>query len=85
MGDAKISLEYAGAGTQRVAWASLPRDSSWKRISIKPSAFDTGSSVRTNWSQVRDNVTHLSFWMAGSGELWIDEPRIFGIDRDDLK
>jgi hypothetical protein len=85
IGDAKISLEYATAGTQRVAWTSLPRDSAWRRIRIVPSSFDTGASTRATWSQVRDSVTHLSFWMFGSGELWIDEPRIFGIDRDDVK
>lgn len=87
IGDARISLEYAAAGIQRVAWTALPRDSAWRRFRITPAAFDTGSAAsrRATWSQVRDSVTHLSFWMVGSGELWIDDPRIYGIDRDDLK
>lgn len=86
-GAARASLERAGAGTQVVAWRAFPLDSSWQRIRILPGEFDTlgrkGDGVL--WSQVRDSATHLSFWMQGDGELWIDDPRIFGIDREDLR
>lgn len=86
-GQARAAMEHAVAGTQLVAWSALPPDTTWRRIRLVPGAFDTGASTSrgASWSAVRDSVTHLSFWMVGAGELWIDDPRIFGIDRDDLR
>jgi len=84
-GAARVGLEYAMAGTQKVARSTLALDTSWHRIRVLPAAFDSTASDGAWWSQVRDSVSHLSFWMVGPGELWIDDPRIYGIDRDDLR
>lgn len=80
------ALERAGTGIQRVAWASRDLDTTWTFYSVSPSEFDT-TSATTNvpWGSVRDSVTHVSFWMAGPGEIWLDEVRLSGIDRDDLR
>jgi hypothetical protein len=80
------SLERAGAGVQKVAWTSRTLDTTWRLYRIAPGEFDTTAiTSNTTWESVRDSVTHVSFWMAGTGELWLDDVRISGIDRDDLR
>lgn len=62
-------------------------DSSWRRVRIRPADFDTtiDPSGNIGWSRIRDSVTNLTFMISGNGELWIDDIRIHGIDRDDLR
>lgn len=62
-------------------------DSTWRRIRVRPVDFDTtvDASGNIGWPKIRDSVTNLTFMISGNGELWIDEIRIYGIDRDDLR
>lgn len=62
-------------------------DSAWRRVRVRPVDFDTtiDASGNIGWSRIRDSVTNLTFMISGSGELWIDDIRIHGIDRDDLR
>lgn len=90
-GRLRIALEHATPGSQLVAWAPHQVDSAWHRVRIRPAAFDSvatslgGSTpAAARWSEIMDSVTHLSFWLDGPGEVWVDDPRLFGIDRDDL-
>ena len=61
-------------------------DTAWKRIRIRPSDFEPGDGIGGNvgWQQVRDSLTNLTFLVNGGSELWIDDVRLHGIDRDDL-
>jgi hypothetical protein len=34
---------------------------------------------------VRDSITSLTFLIGGGSDLWIDDIRIYGIGRDDLR
>jgi hypothetical protein len=82
----RVAMEHAVAGSQLVAWQTFPVDTFWQRVRIVPTGFDSPlASGGASWTAIRDSLTHLSFWMTGSGELWIDDPRIHGIDRDDLR
>jgi hypothetical protein len=62
-------------------------DSTWRRIRVRPIDFDTtiDASGNIGWSKIRDSVTNLTFMISGNGELWVDDIRIYGIDRDDLR
>lgn len=62
-------------------------DSTWRRVRVRPVDFDTtvDASGNIGWSRIRDSVTNLTFMISGNGELWIDDIRIHGIDRDDLR
>lgn len=85
-GAARAAMEHATAGSQLVAWKSIATDTSWQRYRVVPNGFDSAvASGGASWSAIRDSLTHISFWMTGSGELWVDDLRIFGIDRDDLR
>lgn len=69
------------------AWKHVTLDSSWKRIVVTPTTFNRVDSIGGNfgWNVVRDSVTHLGFFVSEGTDLWIDDPRIHGIDRQDLE
>jgi len=62
-------------------------DSTWRRVRVRPADLDTtiDASGNIGWLKIRDSVTNLTFMISGNGELWIDDIRIHGIDRDDLR
>ncbi|MEO7423845.1 MAG: hypothetical protein ABI036_01585 [Fibrobacteria bacterium] len=86
-GRLRVALEHALPGSQLVAWTPYEPDTAWHRVQIRPSSFDSAAmnSGGARWDEIRDSVTHLSFWLEGPGEVWIDDPRLFGIDREDLR
>jgi len=71
------------------AWKQLVIDtiSGWQRIRIRPQDFDTAfpNSGSVGWTAIRDTIDHLTFLIGGSGDLWIDDIRLYGIDRGDLR
>lgn len=61
--------------------------SEWTRMCITPSMFLPGDQIGGNigWDAVKDSITNLTFFVSSGTEFWIDDVRIFGINRDDLK
>lgn len=57
------------------------------RIRIAPEQFapPDGIGGDIGWETVKDSITNLTFFVSGGTETWIDDVRIFGINRDDLK
>jgi len=83
-----VALENTSGGVSKKAWATYRVDSSqWNRIRVRPQDFAAAENKYGNvgWSSVRDSITHITFLMAGSGDFWLDDVRIHGIDRDDLR
>jgi len=69
------------------AWAHRMIDSNWTRIALAPSGFDSANGAGGNigWNAVRDSVTDLVFFVSQGSDLWLDDIRIHGVDRDDLR
>lgn len=69
------------------AWKHVLLDSNWTRIAVSPGSFDAVDSIGGNfgWNAVRDSVTHLGFFISNGTQLWLDDIRIHGIDRQDLE
>lgn len=69
------------------AWRSRDMDTGWQRYRIRPQDFDsaTATSGNVGWTAIRDTIDHLTFLIGGSGDLWIDDIRLYGIDRNDLR
>jgi hypothetical protein len=81
-----LAFDHQGA-TDIKAWTPRYLDSTWTRYSIRPSDLDSATGVGGNvgWLGVRDSVTNISFFVAQGSDLWIDDVRLFGLDRDDLR
>jgi len=59
----------------------------WTRWRIRPEDFDTADGIGNNigWNATRDSVTNFSFLLADGKDLYVDDIRFYGVDRDDLK
>jgi len=81
-----VSFDHQGAVDIK-AWASRSLDSTWQRISLRPADLDPANGIGGNvgWAGVEDSVTNLSLFAARGSDMWIDDVRLYGIDRDDLK
>lgn len=68
-------------------WASSPLESNWKRVSFRPSDFGPTSTRPKSvaWNRVRDSVNYITILIEGGSEMWIDDIRIHGINRFDLR
>jgi hypothetical protein len=44
-----------------------------------------GIGGNVGWAGVRDSVTDLCLFAARGADMWIDDIRLYGIDRDDLR
>lgn len=81
-----MAFDQQGGG-DRKAWTRVDADSTWRRFAIRPSDLDsaTGNGGNVGWMGVRDSVTHLSFFFAQGNEIRLDDIRLHGVDRGDLK
>lgn len=81
------SLDRWTNGMGYKARVKVAIDSTWRRVRIRPRDFETSIDISGNigWRYIRDSVTNLTFMVSGGSELWIDDVRLYGIDRDDLR
>lgn len=82
-----VALEHNTDTTGAKAWADRKLTASWQRYTVRPADFVAPSSSGGNvgWLGIRDSVTTLTLFGALGKELWIDDIRIHGVDRDDMK
>jgi len=88
-GTLRIAFDHlidSGSGGGK-AWAARDLDSTWTRIRLRPRDLDSADGVGGNigWDAVQDSVTNLTLLLTGGKDLWLDDVRLYGIDRDDLK
>jgi hypothetical protein len=81
-----IALEtFTGAGGKAIYNDSLP--SAWTRKCIRPIDFAPADSIGGNigWENVKDSLTNLTFFSGQGTDFWVDDIRLYGVNRDDLK
>jgi len=82
------AFDNLDSGTGGKAWTHVALDSlAWTRIRIRPQDLDTADNQAGNvgWISIRDRVSYLTFLVAAGTEVYLDDIRLYGIDRDDLK
>lgn len=68
------------------AWVINVMDSNWTRRSVRPQDLDPpGAGGNIGWSGVRDSVTDIVFFVSQGSDIWLDDIRLHGLSRDDLK
>ncbi len=62
-------------------------DSIWTRERIIPEDFGLGKegNGQVDWPLLRATITNLTIFAMGNCDIWIDDIRIYGLNRDDLK
>ena len=87
-GKVSIAFDRLAPHTKAKTWIQPTLDSTkWTRLRIRPQDFDPADGIGNNigWNATCDSVTNLSFMAWGGTNLWVDDVRLFGVDRDDLK
>ena len=87
-GTVRVALAHLANGLTPKAWMQFSLDTVWQRKAVRPSDFDTilnATQQNVGWANVRDSVTDLDFVLADGKDFWVDDIRLFGVDRDDLK
>lgn len=61
--------------------------SSWSRIVVRPQDFLPADSIFGNygWDYVKYRITSFSIFARNGHDIWIDDIRLYGVNRDDLK
>lgn len=83
-----LSLENISGGDVSKAWLNWRIDSTqWHRFAVRPQDFLAADNKFGNvgWAGVRDSITHLTLFMAGNGNFWLDDVRLHGVIPDDLR
>ena len=57
----------------------------WKRYCVKPEDFTYKIRDYHGWDIVRNKITNFTIFTYNSTELWLDNVRAYGVNRDDLK
>lgn len=62
-------------------------DAAWIRKCIRPTDMLPENNIGGNvgWDNVKDILTNLSFFSGGGNDFWIDDIRLYGVNRDNLK
>jgi len=86
-GTLSIAFDHLVAGNDSKAWAHYTLDTAWRRIRLSPADLDSADGVGRNvgWANVCDRVTNLTFLVSGGTQLWIDDVRFYGVNRDDFR
>lgn len=82
-----LSVEEANSEITHKALYKGTSTASWRRIRVRPSDFMKPDSIGGNygWEFVKDRVISLAIFGDNGGEFWVDDIRIYGINRDDLR
>lgn len=86
-GQYSVSLEnITEEDNDHKAWVHGTLTSDWQKFTVIPADFLPPDlpSENVGWEAVRDSITNLNFFGNAGSELWIDDIRLFGINRDDL-
>jgi hypothetical protein len=87
-GSISIAFENNGGDTiGRKAWKHIPLDTVWTRYMLRPSDLMAPDTIGGNvgWDVVRDSVTNISIFGSNGTDLWVDDVRLYGINREDLR
>ncbi len=86
-GTGKVGVSFDRVPSGK-SWTFRKLDTAWTRICIRPQDLDTANNLGGNvgWDAVRDQISLLTLFPSGGGsDLWVDDIRLHGVNRDDLR
>ena len=86
-GEYSIALENLVDSDDWKAVYNGKNTSSWSRVVIRPQDFAPADSTGGNygWDFIKHQVSTLTIFARKGSDFWLDDIRIYGINRDDLK
>ena len=59
--------------------------SSWQRLVLRPEDFTYKLRDYHGWDITRNKITSFTVFMYNGSNLWLDNVRVYGVNRDDLR
>lgn len=84
-GDYEIILEALKTDKNYKASYKGKAKSKWERLSLKPEDFTYTLKEYHGWEITRNKITNFTVFGYNGSELWLDNVRIYGVNRDDIK
>ena len=86
-GEYSIALENLVDSDDWKAVYNGVNTSSWSRVVIRPQDFAPADSAGGNygWNFIKHQISTLTIFARKGSGIWLDDIRIYGINRDDLK
>lgn len=89
-GKYSFSLEFMGESAKKgkaLYEDTLQRSDEWTRKVIKPGDFIEGDNLWGNigWENVQHNATNIAIAAYENADIWLDDIKIYGINRDDIR
>ena len=86
-GEYSIALENLVDSDDWKAVYNGVNTSSWSRVVIRPQDFAPADSAGGNygWNFIKHQISTLTIFAQKGSGIWLDDIRIYGINRDDLK
>lgn len=84
-GELGFAFEVLDEPTGKVKYVDY-LDENWNRFAFTPKDFVEGDEKYGNmgWDFVKSRTTTITIWIVDESEMWIDDVRIYGINRDDV-
>ena len=83
-GDIEIILENFSFDKNYKASYKTKANSKWTRLVVRPEDFNTVHRDYHGWDATKDKITHFSLFAYNGTEIWLDNVRLYGINRDDF-
>ena len=59
--------------------------SGWQRLVLRPEDFTYKLRDYHGWDITRNKITNFTVFMYNGSNLWLDNVRVYGVNRDDLR
>ena len=83
-GEIEIILENFSFDKNYKASYKAEASSKWQRIVVRPQDFNTVLKDYHGWDETKNKITHFSLFAYNGSEIWLDNVRVYGINRDDF-
>lgn len=87
-GDGKIQVileTIIESDTNYKATYETSINSEWTRLAVRPEDFSTNNSKSYHgWDVTRNRITRFTIFAYDGNDIWLDNVRLYGINRDDL-
>lgn len=80
-----IILENLDAEKNYKAQYKGEANEKWERIVVRPQDFEQDSIGYHGWDVTRNRITHFTVFAFNGSDLWVDDVKFYGINRDDLR
>ena len=79
------NMDFSAFDTSKMDEYAREAKEKWERVVVRPQDFQSDTVSYHGWDVTRNRITHFTIFAFNGTDLWIDDVRLYGINRDDLR